>query len=41
MNIGGRKIGVLNIADRADGNVYSEFDLELLAFDHSAICRFD
>ncbi|CAN5851372.1 hypothetical protein BH20ACI4_BH20ACI4_12890 [soil metagenome] len=37
MNIGGRKIGVLNIADKADGNAYSEFDLELL---HSIIPQF-
>ena len=37
MNIGGRKIGVLNIADKVDGNAYSEFDLELL---HSIIPQF-
>ena len=30
INIGERKIGVLNIADKADGNAYSNFDLELL-----------
>ncbi len=30
MNIGGRKLGVLNIADKADGNAYNEFDLDLL-----------
>lgn len=30
MNIGRRKIGVLNVADRADGSSYDEFDLELL-----------
>jgi len=28
--IGDRKIGVLNLTDRADGDVYSNFDLELL-----------
>ena len=37
MNIGGRTIGVLNIADKVDGNAYSEFDLELL---HSIIPQF-
>lgn len=37
MNVGGRKIGVLNIADKVDGNAYSEFDLELL---HSIIPQF-
>ncbi|MEO6589577.1 MAG: sensor domain-containing diguanylate cyclase [Pyrinomonadaceae bacterium] len=37
MNVGGRKIGVLNIADKTDGNAYSEFDLELL---HSIIPQF-
>ena len=30
MKIGSRKLGVLNIADKTDGNAYSEFDLELL-----------
>lgn len=28
--IGGRKIGVLNMADKTDGSAYDEFDLELL-----------
>ncbi len=28
--IGERKIGVLNLTDRADGDVYSDYDLELL-----------
>lgn len=28
--IGNRKIGVLNLTDRADGDIYSNFDLELL-----------
>ncbi|MGC2235878.1 MAG: diguanylate cyclase [Pyrinomonadaceae bacterium] len=28
--VGGRKIGVLNVTDRADGGVYGEEDLELL-----------
>jgi diguanylate cyclase (GGDEF)-like protein len=28
--IGERKIGVLNLTDRADGDIYSNFDLELL-----------
>ena len=37
MNIGARKIGVLNIADKTDGNAYSPFDLELL---HSIIPQF-
>ena len=37
MNIGGRKIGVLNIADKADGDAYNEFDLELL---HAIIPQF-
>lgn len=30
MNVGSRRVGVLNITDKADGNAYSEFDLELL-----------
>lgn len=30
MNVGTRRVGVLNITDKADGNAYSEFDLELL-----------
>lgn len=30
MNVGSRRVGVLNITDKADGNGYSEFDLELL-----------
>lgn len=30
MNVGSRRVGVLNITDKADGNSYSEFDLELL-----------
>ncbi len=37
MNVGGRKLGVLNIADKADGNAYTEFDLKLL---HSIIPQF-
>ena len=41
MNIGGRKIGVLNIADKADGNAYSQFDLELLHSIIPAIRRCD
>ena len=31
LSIGGRKIGVLNFTDRADGEVYNELDLDLLA----------
>lgn len=30
LKIGTRKIGVLNLTDKADGEIYSEFDLELL-----------
>lgn len=30
MNVGSRRVGVLNITDKTDGNAYSEFDLELL-----------
>lgn len=30
MNVGARRVGVLNITDKTDGNAYSEFDLELL-----------
>jgi len=30
ITIGARKIGVLNLTDRADGDVYSELDLEIL-----------
>ena len=30
LKIGKRKIGVLNLTDKADGGIYSEFDLELL-----------
>lgn len=30
LKIGGRKIGVLNLTDKTDGEIYSEFDLELL-----------
>ena len=30
LTIGDRKIGVLNVADKADGGVYNQFDLQLL-----------
>lgn len=30
LEVGGRKIGVLNFAEKADGEIYNQFDLELL-----------
>ncbi|MDQ3798739.1 MAG: diguanylate cyclase [Acidobacteriota bacterium] len=48
ITIGGQKIGVLNVTDKATGDVYDDFDLELLnsitpqlavALDHAALRR--